>query len=116
MISFGKYQKMPINLFSAMLSRKEVFGGFRSFQIDPEIIKELGTTYTRVDNTGVYRGCPVYQTTSRINLSTDWDGAGRPFLFGTQKIELPAGSHVYLIPEGHQIYSLDPWTRFNVEQ
>ena len=118
MISFGKYQKMPSVLFSAMLSKKqeEVFGEFRSFPIDPEIIKELGTTYTRVDKTGVYRGCPVYKTTKPITLFTDRDGAGRPFLFGTQKFELPAGSPVYLIPEGHQIYSLDPWTRFNVEQ
>jgi len=115
MISFGKYQKMLISLFSAIFRTRieEVFGEFRSFQIDPDSIKKSGSTYTRVDNTGIYPGCPVYQTTVPINLSTDWDGAGRRFLSGTKKIQLPAGSHVYLIPEGHQIYSLDPWTRFN---
>ena len=115
MIYFGKYQKMTIQLFSAILSRKEedIFGGFRSFE-SSYLIKESEETYTRVNKTGVYRGCPLYKTTIPIILSTDWDGAGRPFLSETKKIELPAGSYVYLIPEGHQIYSLDPWTRFNV--
>jgi len=103
-------------LFSPILSREEDngFGGFRSFQINPELIEKTGTTYTRVDNTGVYQNCPVYKTNKDIKLSTRWNGAGRPFLFGPKKIELPAGSPVYLIPEGHQIYSLDPWTHFNV--
>jgi hypothetical protein len=106
---------MTIQLFSAMFTTRyeKVFGKFRSFKINPDFLIESGSTYTRVDNTGIYPGCPVYQTTVPINLSTDWDGAGRLFLSGTKKIELPAGSHVYLIPEGHQIYSLDSWTRFN---
>ena len=115
MIYFGKYQKMSIQLFSAMFTtrKEEVFGEFRSFKINPDSIKKSGSTYTRVDNTGIYPGCPVYQTTVPINLSTDWDGAGRPFLSGTKKIQLAAGSSIYLIPEGHQIYSLGLWTRFN---
>jgi len=114
MIYFGKYQKMTIQLFSEMLSRKEedTFGEFRSFKINPELIEKTGT-YTRVDNTGIYPGCPLYKTTIPIILSTDWDGAGRPFLSGTKKIQLAAGSSIYLIPEGHQIYSLGLWTRFN---
>ena len=90
------------------------FGGFRSFPIDQNLIKETKFTYTRVDYNGIYRDCQVYQTTKPIKLSTRWSGGGRPFLNGPKKIELPAGSYVYLIPEGHQIYSLDSWTRFNV--
>jgi len=107
---------MTKQLFSAILSSDEEsgFGGFRSFQINPELIEKTGKTYTRVDNTGVYQNCPVYKTNKPIKLSTRWNGAGRPFLFGPKKIELPAGSYVYLIPEGHQIYSLDQWTHFNV--
>jgi len=103
-------------LFSAILSREQDdgFGGFRSFQINPELINEHGKTYTRVDNTGVYQNCQVYKTNKPIKLSTRWNGAGIPFLFGHKKIELPAGSYVYLIPEGHQIYSLDSWTHFDV--
>ena len=56
MIYFGKYQKMTIQLFSEMLSRKEedTFGEFRSFKINPELIEKTGT-YTRVDNTGIYQ-------------------------------------------------------------
>lgn len=90
------------------------FGGFRSFPIDQNLIKETEFTYTRVDYNGIYRDCQVYQTTKPIKLSTCWSGGARPFLNGPKKIDLPVSSFIYLIPEGHQIYSLDSWTRFNV--
>lgn len=103
-------------LFSLSLSREEQdgFGEFRSFQIDPNLIKETGKTYTIVDKTGIYRNCPVYQITKPIKLSTRWSGEARSFSSGPKKIELPAGSSIYLIPEGHQIYKLDRWTHFDV--
>lgn len=94
--------------------KDEVYGKSRPFKIKPEYIDTTGTTYRYVGDSNLYQQCLLCKTTCCINLSTDWDGAGRPFLFGTQKIELPAGSHVYLIPEGHQIYSLDPWTHFDI--
>lgn len=107
---------MSKQLFSAMLSREQDdgFGGFRSFQIGPNSIEETEKTYTRFDNTGVYQNCPVYKTTKPIKLSTPWNGEGRPFLTGPKKMELPTGSYIYLIPDCHQIYSLDSWTHFNV--
>jgi len=103
-------------LFSSFLSRIEEdgFGGFRSFKAPRHSIQETDKTYTRVDNTGVYHDCQVYQTTKPIKLSTGWNGAGRPFLYGPKKIELPIGSYIYLIPEGHQIYKLESWTHFDV--
>lgn len=103
-------------LFSSFLSSNEEygFGGFRSFKAPNDSIEITDKTYTRVDNTGVHHGCQVYQTTKPIKLSTHWSGGGRPFLYGPKKIELPIGSFIYLIPEGHQIYRLDSWTHFNV--
>lgn len=108
---------MPrIQLFSPFLSsiEKDGFGEFRSFEAAPDSIQKTDKTYTRVDNTGVYYDCPVYKTTKPIKLSTGWNGAGRPFLYGPKKIELPVGSFIYLIPDDHQIYRLDSWTRFDV--
>jgi len=90
------------------------FGEFRSFEIDSSIIKETNLTCTHVDNTGIYRGRPVYQTTSPIKLSTRWSGGGRPFLCGDKIIVLPTGSYIYAFPQGHQVYDLDDWTRFKV--
>ena len=104
-------------LFSSFLSRIEEdgFGEFRSFEAPLNSIEITDKTYTRVDNTGVYRNCQVYRTTKRIKLSTGWSGGGRPFLYGVaKKIELPVGSFIYLIPDDHQIYGLDSWTHFNV--
>lgn len=105
-----------IQLFSPFLSGLEEkgFGEFRSFKIDPNLIKETGKTYTRVDKTGIHRNCPVYEIIMPLKLSTGWNGAGRPFLYGPKKIDLPVGSFIYLIPDDHQIYRLDLWTRFNV--
>ncbi len=103
-------------LFSPILSSDEEkgFGGFRSFKAPNDLIEITDKTYTRVDNTGVYHDCQVYQTTKSIKLSTRWNGAGHPFLYGPKKIELPVGSFIYLIPDDHQIYRLDPWTQFDV--
>lgn len=103
-------------LFSPILSSVEKygFGEFRSFEVHPNSITKTNQTYDRVDNTGVYRGCQVYKTNKPIKLSTRWNGAGRPFLYGHKKIELPVGSFIYLIPDDHQIYRLDSWTRFDV--
>ena len=105
-----------IQLFSPFLSGLEEkgFGEFRSFEAPPDSIQKTELRHTRVDNTGVYHDCQVYQTTKPIKLSTGWNGAGRPFLYGPKKIELPIGSYIYLIPEEHQIYRLESWTHFNV--
>lgn len=105
-----------IQLFSPVLSRieKDGFGEFRSFEAPPDSIQKTDTTYTRVDNTGVYYDCLVYQTTKPIKLSTRWNGGGRPFLYGPKKIDLPVGSFIYLIPDDHQIYRSDSWMRFHV--
>ncbi len=107
---------MSKQLFSPILSSDEEngFGGFRSFNAPPNLIEITDKTYTRVDNTGVYRGCQVYKTNKPIKLSTRWSGGARPFLYGPKKIDLPIGSFIYLIPEGHQIYRLDSWTQFDV--
>jgi hypothetical protein len=113
MISFGKYQKMLLVVPLLDSKTRSVVGESRSFEIDQKFINTTGTTYRHVGQNRIYPECLLCKTTCCINLSTDWDGAGRPFLSGTKKIQLPAGSHVYLIPEGHQIYSLGPWTRFN---
>jgi len=107
---------MPKQLFSPFLSSNEEsgFGGFRSFNAPFDSIEKTDEYHIRVDNTGVYHGCQVYKTTKAMKLSTRWSGGGRPFLSGTKKIDLPAGSYVYLIPEGHQIYRMDSWTQFDV--
>jgi len=108
---------LKTTLFKALhLSSHEEkgFGEFRSFEINPSIIKDTNFTCSHVDNTGIYGGCRVYQTTSPIKLSTRWSGGGRPFLYGDKKIDLPAGSYIYAFPEGHQVYGLDHWTRFEV--
>lgn len=100
----------------AILQNKEeeAFGKSRPFKIKPEYIDTTGKTYRYVGDSNLYQQCLLCKTTCCINLSTDRDGAGRQFLSGPKKIELPVGSYVYLIPEGHQIYSLDPWTHFDV--
>jgi hypothetical protein len=118
MISFGKYQKMPLVLVLPLLNSKQqgLFGESMSFEIDLEFIDTTGPTSRYVGEIGLYSECLLCKTTKPITLFTDRDGAGRLFLSGTKKIELPAGSHVYLIPESHQIYSLGQWTRFKVEQ
>jgi hypothetical protein len=107
---------MSKQLFSPILSsdEKKGFGGFRSFEAPLNLIEITDKTYTRVDNTGVYHGCQVYKTNKPIKLSTRWSGGARPFLYGPKKIDLPIGSFIYLIPEGHQIYRLDSWTQFDV--
>jgi len=103
-------------LFSPVLTSDEAsgFGDFRSFKASNNSIEKTELLHTRVDNTGVYHDCQVYRTTKPIKLSTRWSGGGRPFLYGPKKIELPIGSFIYLIPEGHQIYRLDSWTHFDV--
>ena len=105
-----------LQLFSPFLSRleEEGFGEFRSFKAPPNSIQKTDKYHTIVDNTGVHHGCQVYRTTKPIKLSTGRNGAGRPFLYGPKKIDLPVGSFIYLIPDDHQIYRLDLWTRFNV--
>lgn len=107
---------MSKQLFSPILSsvEKDGFGEFRSFEVHPNSITKTNQTYNRVDNTGVHHGCQVYNTTKPIKLSTCWSGGGRPFLYGPKKIDLPIGSFIYLIPDDHQIYRLDSWTRFDV--
>ncbi len=109
---------MPSVLVLPLLNSEQqgLFGKLRSFEVDQKFIDTTGKTYRDVGDSNLYQQCLLCKTTVPINLSTGWDGAGRIFLSGTKKIELPAGSHVYLIPEGHQIYSLGQWTRFKVEQ
>ena len=105
-----------LRLFKALYltsGDEDGFGGFRSFQIDPNLIIETGKTYRIVDN-GYFYDCPVYQITIPIKLSTRWSGGARPFLNGPKKIDLPIGSYIYEFPPGHQVYGLDDWTRFKV--
>ena len=105
-----------LRLFKALYLTPEEergFGDLRSFQIDPELIKKTELIYTRTDNGYLY-DCPVYQITMPIKLSTCWSSGARPFLNGPKKIVLLAGSYIYPFPEGHQVYGLDDWTRFEV--
>ena len=115
MISFGKYQKMQSVLVLPLLNIEQqgLFGESRSFEIDPKFINTTGITYRHVGQNRIYPKCLLCKTTEHITLTTYFDGAGNNFIL-PKTITLDKGSDVYLIPECHQIYSRDPWTRFNV--
>ena len=113
MISFGKYQKMPLVVPLLDIKIRSAVGESRSFEIDPKFIDTTGTTYRHVGQNRIYPKCLLCKTTEHITLSTYFDGAGNNF-FLSKTIKLDKGSPVYLILEDHPIYSRDPWTRFNV--
>jgi hypothetical protein len=106
---------MPSVLVLPLLNSKQekVFGKSRPFKIKPECIDTTGTTYRYVGDSILYQQCLLCKTTKHITLSTYFDGAGKNF-FLPKKIELPAGSYVYLIPDCHNVHSLDPWTHLDV--
>ncbi len=107
-----------LQLFSPFLhphyeAFKNAVGDYKVFSIEFESIEKTGTTFNRVDNSGIHE-CSIFRTKKKVTLSTRWSSGGRPFLYGPQQIVLPVGSLIYSIPEYHQIARADPWTHLDV--
>jgi len=107
-----------LQLFSPFLRRdyeafKKYVGDSKVFSIDSDSIEETGTTFNKIDNSGIHE-CPVFRTKKKVTLSTRWSSGGRPFLYGPQQIVLPVGSLICLIPPYHQITRADSWTHLDV--
>ena len=107
-----------LQLFSPFIHRdyeafKNAVGDYKVFLIESESIEKTGTTFARVDNSGIHE-CLVFRTKKKVTLSTRWSSGGRPFLYGPQQIVLPVGSLICLIPPYHQITRADSWTHLDV--